>query len=129
MFRAWGGIASLQLSLPAVWTEARRRGFAIDDIAAWMAQRPAALLGLAGRKGQIARGFDADLVVFDPESTFTVNAASLHQRHKATPYEGRVMEGRVETTYLRGRAVYRSSTGFAESSRGRPLLSARHRME
>ncbi len=127
--RAWGGIASLELSLPAVWTEARRRGFAIDQIAAWMAQHPAALVGLGARKGQIARGYDADLVVFDPESTFTVDAASLHHRHKATPYEGRTLQGQVETTYLRGRAVYRSSGGFAESSRGRPLFSARHRIE
>jgi len=128
VFRAWGGIASLQLSLPAVWTEAHRRGFAISEISAWMARRPSALVGLAGRKGQIARGFDADLVVFDPESTFTVNAASLYHRHKATPYEGRVLQGRVETTYLRGRAVYRCGV-FPESSRGRPVFSRTFRME
>ncbi len=128
VFRAWGGIASLQIALPAVWTEACRRGFAPGAIATWMAERPAALVGLGGRKGQIARGFDADLVVFDPESTFTVNSASLYHRHNATPYEGRVLQGRVESTYLRGRAVYLRGV-FPESSRGRPLIRTERRME
>jgi allantoinase len=121
VFRSWGGIASLQIALPAVWTETRQRGFGLDKIAAWKAHRPASLVGLTDRKGQTARGFDADFVVFDPEATFTVKGESLHHRHKATPYEGRVLEGRVETTYLRGRPVYRCG-GFAESNWGRPLL-------
>jgi len=120
LFRAWGGIASLQLALPAVWTEAHRRGFTIGDLTGWMARRPAELVGLASRKGEIAPGRDADLVVFDPESTFTVDPTILQHRHRATPYEGRVLLGRVETTYLRGRAVYRSN-GFSESPRGRSL--------
>ena len=126
MFRAWGGIASLQLALPAVWTEARRRGFTLADLAGWMARRPAELVGLSGRKGAIAPGRDADLVVFDPEATFTVDPTALHHRHRATPYEGRVLDGRVEATYLRGRAVYRSS-GFSESARGQTLLATRPR--
>jgi allantoinase len=118
--RAWGGIASLQLALPAVWTEASRRGFTIGDLTAWMARRPAELVGLSSRKGEIAAGRDADLVVFDPDSTFTVDPASLYHRHRATPYEGRLLSGRVETTYLRGFPAYRSG-GFCESMRGRPL--------
>jgi allantoinase len=121
VFRAWGGIASLQLSLPAIWTEARRRGFPIGDLVQWMASRPAALLRLS-RKGVIAQGRDADLVVFDTESSFTVNPGALHHRHKATPYEGLVLTGRVETTYLRGQIVQRSGC-FAGSRWGRPVLA------
>jgi allantoinase len=118
--RAWGGIASLQLALPAVWTGARRRALPIDDLMRWMARQPAELVGLAHRKGQIAPGQDADLVVFDPESTLTVDPRTLEHRHRATPYEGRNLLGRVETTYLRGVPVYRSN-GFAEPPRGQSL--------
>ncbi len=87
--RAWGGIASLQVSLPAVWTEASRRGFSIASVAEWMARRPAELLGFSALKGEIAAGRDADLVVFDPDATFTVQATALFDRHRLTPYEGR----------------------------------------
>jgi allantoinase len=118
--RAWGGIASLQLSLPAVWTGARDRGFTLADVALWMARNPADLVGLSGRKGAIARGRDADLVVFDPEASVAVNPSTLHHRHRATPYEGRVLAGRVETSYLRGRAVYRSGD-FPGPNRGQAL--------
>ena len=103
--RAWGGIASLQLVLPAVWTEARRRGFGPEDVARWMCGRSAQLVGLSGRKGAIAPGYDADLVIVDPEAAFVVEAAGLHHRHKATPYEGRHLAGQVVATYLRGRRV------------------------
>ena len=75
MWRAWGGIASLQLSLPVVWTEARRRGFTLDDLARWMAREPARLVGLSARKGEIAPGRDADLVVFDPGRDFFCRSA------------------------------------------------------
>jgi len=123
VFRAWGGIASFQLSLPAVWTEACRRGFTIGDVTGWMARRPAELVGLARSKGEIARGRDADLVVFDPDSTFTVDPAALYHRHRATPYEGLILSGRVETTYLRGCAVYQSGH-FSAPPRGRAIGTA-----
>jgi len=121
--RAWGGIASLQLSLAAVWTDACRRGFTVDDVTAWMAHRPAELVGLTSSKGEIAPGRDADLIVFDPESTFTVDPAALHHRHRATPYEGRILSGRVETTYLRGFPVYQAGR-FSASPRGRAIGTA-----
>ena len=118
--RAWGGIASLQLALPVVWTEARNRGFNLADLAGWMALRPAHLVGLEDRKGAIAPGRAADLVVFDPEASMAVDPTALQHRHKATPYEGRVLSGRVETTYLGGRVVYRSGD-FPGPNLGRPL--------
>lgn len=104
---AWGGIASLQLLLPATWSAF---DWVIDlpreHIFAAITSRPAALVGLAARKGRISRGRDADLVVFDPDAKFVVTENLLHHRHKATPYLGRTLRGVVETTYLRGRRVY-----------------------
>jgi allantoinase len=103
---AWGGIASLQLGLPAVWTEARRRGLGLAALAAWMSERPAALAGVGRRKGRIAPGLDADLVAWDPDAEGDVAANDLHFRHKVSPYLGRRLRGRVEKTWLRGRVVY-----------------------
>jgi allantoinase len=104
--KAWGGISSLELSLSATWTGASARGFSIADLAGWMCRGPAELAGLARWKGSIAPGFDADLVVFDPDVSWTVDPAKLRHRHPLTPYAGRVLKGRVEATYLRGHKVY-----------------------
>jgi allantoinase len=103
---AWGGIASLQLALPAVWTGARERGFTVSDLARWMCAAPARLAGMEGRKGAIEPGYDADLVIWDPEESFTVDAERLQHRHKLTPYAGRTLHGIVRRTLLRGRTVY-----------------------
>ncbi|MBD0695276.1 allantoinase AllB [Streptomyces sp. CBMA123] len=102
---AWGGIASLQLGLPAIWTEARRRGHTLADVVRWMSSGPAELVGLTGTKGAIAAGCDADLVAFDPDGEFAVHARALHHRNPVTPYAGRTLRGAVRTTWLRGRAV------------------------
>lgn len=101
---AWGGISSLQLGLPAVWTEARRRGHTLADVARWMSAGPARLAGL-DRKGAIAEGRDADFAVLAPEETFTVDPARLHHRNPLTAYAGRTLHGVVRATYLRGRLV------------------------
>jgi allantoinase len=118
---AWGGIASLQLGLPLVWTEARRRGASLEDLARWMSAAPAALAGLGQRKGRIAPGLDADLVVWEPEAEVTVEARRLFFRHKVSPYLGRRLEGRVERTVLRGVTVYDGMLPVGPP-RGRPLL-------
>jgi allantoinase len=103
---AWGGIASLQLALPAVWTEARRRGFTVENLAEWLCAAPARLAGLGGRKGRIAPGYDADLVIWEPEASFDVDAQQLHHRHKLTPYDGRTLFGVVRRTLLQGQIIY-----------------------
>jgi allantoinase len=118
--RAWGGIASLQLGLAAVWTEARTRGYALTDVARWMCAGPARLAGIANKKGQIAVGCDADLIFFDPDAKFTVDPARLHHRHKLTPYAGRELTGVIERTFLRGRDIFDKGT-FPEAPTGRVL--------
>jgi allantoinase len=101
---AWGGISSIQLGLPVVWTHASRRGYALTDVARWMGSSPAQLAGL-GAKGQIAPGQDADLVVFAPDEEFIVSADRLLTRHRLTPYLGQRLRGVVRKTWLRGELV------------------------
>nr|MBA3618475.1 allantoinase AllB [Acidothermales bacterium] len=101
---AWGGIASLQLGLPAVWTAARVRGHALADVVRWMAEAPAQLAGMLG-KGRIAVGCDADFCVFAPDEEFVVDPTMLHHRHPVTPYAGHTMTGVVRSTWLRGELV------------------------
>lgn len=101
---AWGGISSLQLSLAAVWTEARRRGHGLDDVVRWMSTRTADLVGLS-QKGAIAPGRDADFAVLAPDETFTVDPAALHHRNRVTAYAGRTLHGVVRSTWLRGERI------------------------
>jgi allantoinase len=105
-FAAWGGISSLELSLAAVWTGASSRGHDLTDVARWLCAAPARLAGLAERKGEIAEGFDADFVVWDPDAAFTVDPSRLRQRHKRTPYADLSLKGMVHETYVHGRLVY-----------------------
>jgi len=118
---AWGGISSLQLALPVVWTQARRRGHSLDDVARWMAAGPARIAGLDG-KGRIEPGCDADLVVFAPDDGFTVDPARLYHRHRLTPYAGQRLDGVVRWTWLRGEPACGSrpvGRGLAREAAGR----------
>jgi allantoinase len=117
---AWGGIASLSLALPVMWTEAFARGFTLADIARWMAEGPARLAGCESRKGRIARGLDADFVVFDPEAEFIAAEEHLYYRHRVSPYLGEKLRGVVKATYLRGDCIFADSKFHGEPS-GREL--------
>lgn len=101
---AWGGISSLQLGLPAIWTEAKKRGRTLEDVVRWMSAAPASLAGLTG-KGAIEAGRDADFAVLAPEETFTVDPAELHHRNQVTAYAGKTLYGVVKSTWLRGAQI------------------------
>jgi allantoinase len=119
---AWGGIASLSVALPLMWTEASRRGFTLLDLVRWMASEPARLAGYDKRKGRIAAGCDADFVVFDPDSEFIVSEDRLHYRHPVSPYLGETLRGVVKATYLRGNRVFAEGE-FPGELRGREYAS------
>ena len=102
---AWGGIASLSVALPVMWTEASARGFTLREIARWMAEAPARLAGCEVSKGKIAAGMDADFVVFEPEAEFLVTPERLHYRHAVSAYMGETLRGMVKSTYVRGKIV------------------------
>ncbi len=123
-FAAWGGIASLQLGASVVWSEMRQRSLPIGCLARWMSEGPARLVGLDGIKGRIAAGYDADLVLFDPDGEQVVGAEMLWCKHPVTPYAGRRLTGVVEATYVRGELAYDRRTGPASQPRGRLLLAA-----
>jgi len=103
---AWGGIASLSVALPLMWTEATRRGFTLLDLARWMAVEPARLAGCEACKGRLAAGYDADFAVFDPDREFVVTEDRLHYRHPVSPYLGETLHGVLKATYLRGNPVF-----------------------
>jgi allantoinase len=122
---AWGGIASLGLALPVMWTAMERRGLDLNNgmkrLSTWMSASPAKLAGLAGRKGALAPGADADFAVFDPDAAWTVAVENLHFRHKLSPYLGVALRGRVLETWLRGAQIF-SQNGFPDSPSGRELV-------
>jgi allantoinase len=120
---AWGGIASLQLGLAAVWTGASMRGLSFDWLARWMSAAPATLAGLGRSKGAIAVGQDADVVIWDPDAAQTVDPSALSHRHPITPYAGMPLRGRVRTTILRGTVVF--DDGFFAEPAGRMILGGR----
>jgi len=120
---AWGGISSLQLRLPIVWTDASERGFTIEDLGRWLCREPARQVGLESLKGTIKEGCDADFVIWNPDREFKVQPETLHHRHKLTPYTGEVLRGVVEKTFLRGQIVYDGGRFFGPY--GRPILRQR----
>lgn len=118
--KAWGGISSLQLRLPVMWTEASARGFEVPQLAEWLCGAPARQVGLSQRKGSISVGCDADLVIWNPNREFRVAPELIEHRHKLTPYAGEVLRGVVEKTFLRGRMVY--DGGAFAGPKGEPLF-------
>jgi allantoinase len=120
---AWGGIASLGLALPVLWTGMVKRGISMERIGKWMAAAPARLAGLSERKGVLAEGLDADFVVFDPDPRWTVTHEALRFRHSLSPYLGETVFGRVQETWLRGERIFADGR-FAGTPRGRELVRA-----
>ena len=117
---AWGGIASVQLRLPVTWDGAAKRGIDLETVTGWLSAAPAALAGLAQRKGSIEVGKDADFVVFDPDGTTSVKGDALLHRHPSTPYEGMTLRGKVVASILRGYSAF--DGGHVTDPGGRMLL-------
>lgn len=118
---AWGGIASLQFALPVLWTAAKQRGFLPTDIARWLCENPAKLIGRQNKKGKIAEGYDADLVIWDAEKTFTLTADRIQHKHKVTPYLDRTFYGVTDQTWLGGVKVF--DNGIFTPGQGLPILN------
>jgi allantoinase len=104
--KAWGGISSLQLGLPVIWTKMSGRNISLRHLVRWMSSGPAQLVGLERHKGAVAIGYDADIVVWNPEKRFIVRPKMLQHRHKLTPYANHPLRGIVEATFLRGELIY-----------------------
>ena len=116
--KAWGGIASLQFALPVLWSAARQRDCGLNDVAKWLCENPAKLIGKQNSKGKIAKGFDADLIVWDGEKEFTVEEPMISHKHKVTPYLNETLSGVVEQTYLSGDKVFESGK-FVQLNKGK----------
>jgi allantoinase len=110
LMKAWGGIASLQLALPVLWTAARKRNIPVANMVTWLCEKPAILPGLQKSKGKIAKGFDADLVVWDPNKQFRVTKEKLYHKHKMTPYLNQELYGVVTHTWLGGQLIFEQGT-------------------
>ncbi|KAI5863744.1 allantoinase [Durotheca rogersii] len=107
-FAAWGGIASVGLGLPVLYTAARERGAALDivDIVRLCCAATARQVGLAHRKGGLRAGLDADVCVFDDAETWVLRQSAMLWRNRCSPWEGKQFAGRVRETWLRGRKVF-----------------------
>lgn len=122
--KAWGGISGLQFVLPTVWTQARQRGVSIEQLSKWLSHGSAKFLGLEESKGHLKPGYDADIVIWNPDAITKIDASIIHHRHKVTPYDGMELYGKVEKTFVRGQLVYDNGQ-FAEKPVGRFLLKER----
>ena len=120
--KAWGGISCLELSLPIVWTKARDKGFAIEDMAKLMSANIADFCNLSS-KGEIKEGACADLMVWAPEDSFTVDQKEMHFRHKITPYDGQKLYGKIKRTIVNGQLVFDQGS-FVSLGEGKKILNA-----
>ena len=120
--QAWGGISALQFGLPVMWTQARKRGFGLRELTRWMAGAPAQMAGLDKHKGRLACGYDADIVVWQPDQEFTIVPEAIYFKNKLTPYTGLPLRGVVEATFVRGVKAYEHGR-FAANPGGRLLIN------
>ncbi|KAK4161835.1 putative allantoinase [Cladorrhinum sp. PSN259] len=116
-FAAWGGISSVGLGLPILYTTASDRashGYSapsITDIVRMCSQATAKQVGLSHRKGGIKVGMDGDFAVFDEDDVWTLRSGDMRWKNKCSPWEGHTFRGRVHETWLRGHSVFRLGEG------------------
>ncbi len=118
--KAWGGIASVQFALPVLWTTAKKRNFSLQDIVKWLSENPAKLIGKQNSKGKIAKGYDADIIVWDEKRSFTVTENIIYHKHKLTPYLNESLLGVVKQTFLSGEIVF--DNGSMQLNKGKFIL-------
>lgn len=119
--KAWGGIASLQFALPILWTEAMQRACTLNDVTKWLSENPAKFTSL-NKKGKIAKGYDADIIILDEKKSFTVSENIIQHKHKITPYLNEKLFGVIEQTYLAGEKVFDAGK-FLHLNKGKIILS------
>ncbi|GEQ70806.1 hypothetical protein JCM33374_g4485 [Metschnikowia sp. JCM 33374] len=126
-FSAWGGISSVGFGLPILFTEGQKLSppVSISEISKWCSWNTARQVGLSHKKGKIAVGYDADLLVFDPKATYTVANDQVFFKNKLTAYDGMSFTGRVIETYVRGQTVFTLSAGHSEVAKGKLVLEPR----
>ena len=120
--KAWGGISSIQFTLPVIWTECKQRGYSLDQLINWMSTQPAKFIGKDHQKGQISSGYDADLVCWNPDKIYTITKDAIHHKNKLTPYEGESLYGLVYKTFLRGQKIYDNGE-FLDNPTGKIILN------
>jgi allantoinase len=120
--KAWGGIASVQFALPVLWTVAKKHNCSLTDIAKWLCEKPSELIGKQNSKGKIAKGFDADIIIWNPEAKFTVTENIIHHKHKITPYLNEELFGVVNQTFLAGEKVFEEER-FLQLNRGKTIYN------
>lgn len=134
-FNAWGGVSSVGLGLPILYTSAHKKGRDItpEHIAKWCCENTARQVGLERSKGQLAVGFDGDVCVFDDEAEWVVGekGEGMLFRNKVSAYAGMRMRGVVRETWVRGSKVWErggKGGGFlGEKPRGKLLLEIRRK--
>ncbi|MCP4443199.1 MAG: amidohydrolase family protein, partial [Aureispira sp.] len=120
--KAWGGISGIQFTLPAIWTLGRTGNLSLNRLATVLCEAPAKFIGLENQKGKIAKGFDADFVVWDKEEAYTVSLADIEARHKVSPYEGETLYGTVKRTFVGGWLTWNEGK-VVHAKKGKTLLS------
>jgi allantoinase len=121
--KAWGGISSVQLTLPIIWSECKNEGLSLAQLTNWLCDAPAKFIGMNDCKGQILPGKDADITCWDPDESFLVEPAMIHYKHKLTPYDGEQLFGVVKKTFLRGNKIF-DNNRFTNGPLGKPLYSS-----
>ncbi|MEE2742548.1 MAG: amidohydrolase family protein, partial [Bdellovibrionota bacterium] len=121
--KAWGGISSLQFSLPLIWTEGEKQGLSPIDLVRLLCKGPSELIGLEHKKGDLLPGMDADIIVWSPQETFELTKEKILYKHKISPYEGKILKGEVQKTYLRGNIIYDNGQ-LPQGPKGQTILKS-----